>query len=98
VPAGDQPVNVTLPALLDLIGQLTSRVQAASGLDLSKPRVSAPATTAFQLRLFELLLLFAAHARRHLEQARTVKGEHGFPKSPAAPEPGRSGFPVRPGR
>jgi len=98
VPPADQAVNVALPALVDLIDQLTTRVQAANGLDLSKPRVSAPVASLFRISPFELLLLFAAHGRRHLEQARKVKSEAGLPKSAAAPEPGRPASSARPPR
>ena len=98
VPPCDQRVSIALPALLDLVGQLASRVHAANGLDLSKPKVAAPVPTFFRISPYELLLLFAAHARRHLEQARSVKSEPAFPKGAGTPEPSRPGSPSRPVR
>ncbi|MBZ5587852.1 MAG: DinB family protein [Acidobacteriia bacterium] len=98
VPASDQFVKDVLPALVDLNRVLASRVQAANGLDLSRPRVSAPATTIFRLSLFELFLFLAAHGRRHLRQARAVREHPLFPRAPAGPEHGRPSSPAVPHR
>ncbi len=78
VPPADQRAGEGIAALVDLFGQLGSRLQAAAGLDLAKPRVAAPVKLPLRIGVFELLLLFAAHARRHLAQAREVRGRADF--------------------
>jgi len=98
VPGTDHAIAVALPALQDLVGQLTTRIQAANGLDLTKPKVPAPSGGLFRVNVFELLLLFAAHWRRHLAQARTVRERPDFPRSGAPAEPGRPASPQRPAR
>ncbi len=91
VAAGDQTVDLVLPALLDLNRQLGTRVRAASGLDLSRPKVAAFGAKVFRLNLYELLLVLAAHERRHLSQAQAVKDDPGLPRglAPAPPAPPR---------
>jgi hypothetical protein len=85
-------------ALVDLNAQVASRLQAADGLDLSRPRVSAPTATMLRLNLFELFLFLAAHERRHLKQARDVREDPLFLKSSVGPERGRPSPPARPPR
>lgn len=85
VAAGDQAAGIVLPALLDLNRQLGARVRAASGLDISRPKVAAFGATFFKPNLYELFLVLAAHERRHLSQAQAVKDDPGFPKGVAVP-------------
>ena len=85
VAAGDQAVNLVLPALLDLNRQFGARVRTASGLDISRPKVAAFGAKVFRLNLYELLLVLAAHERRHLSQAQSVKDDPGLPRGAAAP-------------
>jgi hypothetical protein len=83
VAAGDQAIDLVLPALLDLNGQLAARVRAASGLDISRPKVAAFGAKVFRLNLYELLLVLAAHERRHLSQAQAVKDDPNLPRDSA---------------
>lgn len=98
VPRGDQGVKDVLPALVDLHGLLVSRAQAVKGLDISRPRVSAPAATLFRISLYELFLFLGAHGRRHLRQARAVREHPLFPKVTAGFEHGRPPAPASPPR
>jgi len=92
VPPSNLGVREGVATLLDLFGQFASRLEAAGGLDLARPRVETPTGSVIQISLFESLLLFAAHARRHLEQAREVRERADFgtgaPPRPA-PSTGR---------
>ncbi len=85
VAAGDQAIDLVLPALLDLNRQFGARVRAASGLDISRPKVAAFGAKVFRLNLYELLLVLAAHERRHLSQAQAVKDDPGLPRGSAPP-------------
>ncbi len=98
VAAGDQAVDLVLPALLDLNRQFGARVRAASGLDISRPKVAAFGARVFRLNLYELLLVLAAHERRHLSQAQAVKDDPGFPRGTAAAPPSRRGRRAERGR
>ncbi len=98
VPHSDQAAQEALSALVGLNELLATRLQAAGGLDLSRPRISVPAaTTLFRITLFELFLYLAAHGRRHLAQARTVREHPLFPRTLARPEQPRPSLPNRPG-
>ncbi len=87
VATGDQAVDVVLPALLDLNRQFAARVRAASGLDISRPKVAAFGARVFRPNLYELLLVIAAHERRHLSQAQAVKDDPGLPRRAATAAP-----------
>ncbi|MDD5562296.1 MAG: DinB family protein [Thermoanaerobaculaceae bacterium] len=93
VAAGDQAIDLVLPALLDLNRQLGMRAKAASGLDITRPKVTAFGARVFRPSLYELFLVLAAHERRHLRQAQAVKDDPGFPRGraagPVAPRPPR---------
>lgn len=52
--------------------QLVDRLRQASGLDLSRARVTSPATAWLRLPLGAALELMVAHEKRHLWQARNV--------------------------
>lgn len=92
VAAGDQAIDLVVPALLDLNRQFGARVRAASGLDISRPKVAAFGAKVFRPNLYELLLVIAAHERRHLSQAQAVKDNPGLPRgaAPAPPAPPRA--------
>ncbi len=92
VAAGDQAIDLVLPALLDLNRQFGTRVRAASGLDISRPKVAAFGAKVVRPNLYELLLVLAAHERRHLSQAQAVKDNPGLPRgaAPAPPAPPRA--------
>lgn len=85
IAAGEQPLDVVLPAFLDLNRQFTERIAACSGLDIGRPCVALPGTIVFKPNLYELLLFIAAHERRHLRQAQSVREEPGFPRRVGPP-------------
>jgi DinB superfamily len=58
--------------------RLLERVRQAQGLSLKRPIVVSPVTRLFRLPLGGYLAFLAAHDRRHLWQARQVRGASGF--------------------
>ena len=59
--------------------QYIDRLRQANGLDLTRARVSSPASKWIRLPLGSGFALMAAHERRHLWQARRVTSSPGFP-------------------
>lgn len=59
-------------------GRLLERVRQAAGLDLKRAIVVSPVSRLFRMPLGAYLAFLAAHDRRHLWQARTVRGSSGF--------------------
>ena len=57
-------------------------LSAAKGCDLVKSRVKHPVVPLLTLGVGECLEMLVAHQRRHLEQAKRVRGDAGFPVSP----------------
>lgn len=55
---------------------------AAAGCDLVKSRVKHPVVPLLILGVGECLEMLVAHQRRHLEQAKRVRHDPGFPVSP----------------
>lgn len=86
VPPSDQPVGVVGPAIIDLQEQFIVRLRLANGLNLARIKVAAPGRPILRLNLYELFVFLAAHERRHLEQALSVRGNRMLPKAgPARP-------------
>jgi len=81
VPPSDQPVGLVGPAIIDLQDQLIARLRLANGLNLSRIKVAAPGRRLLRLTLYELFVFLAAHERRHLEQAVSVKRNRMLPKA-----------------
>jgi len=98
VPRSDQDAKDVLSALVDLNGLLASRVEAANGLDVSRPKISLPGVRLFRLSLLEVFLFIAAHGRRHLAQARVVRENPLFPKPSPGPEQASPSVLARPFR
>jgi hypothetical protein len=61
--------------------RLLERIQAATGLDLKRAIVVSPVSRLFRLPLGGYFAFLAAHDRRHLWQARQVRGASGFGNS-----------------
>ena len=98
VPAGDQHPRDALPALVNLNALLVGRLESASGLDMSRPKVAVPGIRLIRLSLYELFRFVEAHGRRHLAQALAVREDPRFPRAAVAPAPGRPSAPARPNR
>ncbi len=60
--------------------QLIERIGRADGLDLARVKVQSPALAILWLSLGKGIELMAAHARRHLWQAKRVMDQPDFPK------------------
>lgn len=82
------PARLTPPGLPEagaLARFLTSQerlldvIQAADGFDINRIVLVAPISRVLPISLGEVLAVAIAHSRRHLEQARRVRNEPGFP-------------------
>jgi DinB family protein len=78
-PAYGQPITAVLPTFLHLQGQFALQLEQANGLDLARVKVPVPGWGPLKLNLYVTLAGIAAHERRHLWQARQVRGHAGFP-------------------
>lgn len=68
-----------LPEFLLVRDRLGERLRQADGLDLARVKISSPASRLFRLPLGAYFAFVLAHERRHLWQARQVRGSPGFP-------------------
>jgi hypothetical protein len=79
------PAGEAGPAALDELHRLLDRLSAdwsrANGVDLGKVMVTSPANRFLRLSLGQALRLVAAHARRHLWQAKRIADDPKFPRS-----------------
>ncbi len=78
-PADRRPRHDIMAAFRAYQVQFIDRLRQANGLDLSKARVSSPASQWLRIPLGSGFALMAAHERRHLWQARNVTSASGFP-------------------
>jgi hypothetical protein len=60
-------------------GQWIALIEGADGLDLNHITVESPVSRLLTLSLGEALALVTGHGRRHLEQARRIRGHASFP-------------------
>lgn len=74
-----QQLTLALGEFLSLQDQLEKRMTQADGLDLGRVRVSSPISRSIKMSLGQSFALVLAHERRHLWQARQVRGSAGFP-------------------
>ena len=74
-----QPLELVRDAFLVLQGELEQRVHAANGLDLKRAKVGTVFSRLLRLPLGQAFQAMLAHERRHLWQARAVRGTGGFP-------------------
>lgn len=74
-----QPLADVESAFLELQGELEARVRQAAGLDLRRAKVATVITSLVRISLGQAFQALLAHERRHLWQARQVRGGAGFP-------------------
>ncbi len=79
LPQADRKRAEVMSALLAYQVQYVDRLRQASGVHLTRARVSSPMSSLIRLSLGGSFLLMAAHERRHLWQARQLTREPGFP-------------------
>ena len=74
-PSADAPRAEIVAEFESLQFELERRVEAASGYDLSRVRVTSPFTTSVKYNLLSTFAVMVAHERRHLWQAeRALEG------------------------
>ena len=78
-PIHGQPVTAILPTFLHVQRQFAQLAAQAEGLDLARVKVPTPMRRLLKFSLGTTLAQAAAHERRHLEQARRVRQDPGFP-------------------
>lgn len=78
-PPPDQPRDQVLQAFLLSHDQLLERLEDANGLHLTRLRVESPFSRWVRYSLGQSFVIIAAHDRRHLWQARQVRGLAQFP-------------------
>jgi DinB superfamily len=74
-PAANTTPEAALADYLARHAELLKRIEAANGLDLGKIKVCSPASDKMKVPLGAAFGMMAAHARRHLWQARRALGE-----------------------
>ena len=72
-PLHGQPVTGVLPTFLHLQRQFQLLAERADGLDLARVRVKTPISRLLRMSLGAMFAQFAAHERRHMDQARRVR-------------------------
>jgi len=78
-PVHGQPITAVLPTFVHLQRQFAQLAAQAEGLDLARVKVATPMTRLLKFSLGTTLAQAAAHERRHLDQARRVRENPGFP-------------------
>ncbi|MEK6325053.1 MAG: DinB family protein [Acidobacteriota bacterium] len=84
MPSGDQSYAEIVTSFYSLQEEFLQGIDEASGIDLSRTKVSNAVSWWFRLSLGQELAFNAAHERRHLWQAWGVKKELDFPRMPTA--------------
>jgi hypothetical protein len=79
-PVHGQPITAILPTFLHVQRQFSMLAAQAEGLDLARVKVATPMTRLIRFSLGVTLAQAAAHERRHLDQARRVRENPGFPE------------------
>jgi hypothetical protein len=64
--------------------ELLRLINEANGINLARVKINSPVTNLIKLSLGQAFGLIATHNRRHLWQARQVKGNQTFPATEAA--------------
>jgi hypothetical protein len=62
-----------LPRFLESQQQMVQRLQSASGLDLAAARVISPLSSIVKMNLLAMFMVWTAHSRRHIWQAKRVR-------------------------
>lgn len=67
------------PDFATVQNELIERIEASSGWDLTKAKISSPASNLIRFNVAAAFEIIAAHERRHLWQADNVIASEGFP-------------------
>jgi hypothetical protein len=78
-PRPDQSLETVARDFFAVQEELLRLIEQANGLNLARIKVTSPVTKLIKLSLGQAFGLIATHARRHLWQARQVKGNETFP-------------------
>jgi hypothetical protein len=78
-PRPDQSLEAVTREFFKTQDELLRLIEAANGINLARVKITSPVTRLIKLSLGQAFGLIATHARRHLWQARQVKGNQTFP-------------------
>jgi hypothetical protein len=78
-PRSSQSLEATARDFFAVHDEVLRLIKEANGLNLARIKVTSPVTRFFKLSLGQVFGLIATHDRRHLWQARQVKGDPAFP-------------------
>lgn len=78
-PRPDQSLEVVAREFFTTQNELLRLIKEANGINLARVKISSPVTRLIKLSLGQAFGLIATHERRHLWQARQVKGDPMFP-------------------
>ena len=81
LPASEGRVMESLATFLALQEEFQKALARADGLDLRRVKARSPVSRHLKFSLGQAFAGISAHQRRHLWQARQVRGDAGFPKS-----------------
>ena len=79
LPTSDHNREVVVPRFIELQEDLIAAVENANGLDLQRITIVSPVSRLIRFNLGVWFAATEAHERRHLAQARRVRGASGFP-------------------
>lgn len=79
-PAAGKPMEEILPAWKQTHERLETLIRESNGLDLAAIKVTSPFLSLLRYPLGMAFWIQTAHDRRHLNQAREVRTQPGFPK------------------
>ena len=81
VPDAGKPLDDVVPEFIRYQDEIQQRLLASKSLDLWRTKVKSPAVPLLKFSLGETFAIIAAHERRHLAQAETVKRSERFPRA-----------------
>ena len=70
-------------AFIDVQNELSRHLEQSRGLDLSKVKLSSPASRIIRLNLGDAYSVLVLHAERHIQQAIRVRWDSEFPAANA---------------
>ena len=78
-PRPDQSLEATVRDFFSTQDEVLRLIEEANGVNLARAKVASPVTRLMKLSLGQVFGLIITHNRRHLWQARQVKGNQAFP-------------------
>ncbi len=78
-PRPDQSLEAVARDFFAVQDELLRLIKEANGINLARIKITSPVTRLIKLSLGQAFSLIATHERRHLWQARQVKGNQMFP-------------------